>query len=1154
MSLLSIAGTRSGRMMPRTAVVVSVLVLSLFAQTGLAQTAPPPLNLFNNYFVTGDYVVGGVGLRGLGGNTGITGIAQGTITIPDSNFPSQGVPSGADIVAAYLYWATVESSQTAMVGQTGKFGVGSNLYAITGAVLGNPNAPVSWSSGGCAGSSQGSKTIRTYRADVRPFLPVGSNGNILAGNTQNPIQYTVQLADSGSNGGGAPLTLGASLVIIYRVISPGVKLNSVVIYDGAYAPANGSTTMSQDMRGFYEAAASANLKSRLTHIVGNGQSNKLETVSLNSVNLPSPYGSLPPFPGFYNGSWDNTTWSFPDSSGKNPVKPEDATATTMVVPSGSNGGCVSWGAVIFSTTVQDTDNDGLLDKWEDNGGYYDAKDNTTFVSLPGACSGGPGQSASCAAKASTLDVFVQLDSMFASNGTSYGPSAQAVSMVQGVFAAHGINLHVVNGNAFQEQKCSDSTNKDLNGNPVPCPFPNQPGVVGWKGGFEFLKYQPTNYPDEKTCEQNSDCVRRFQHGRKDSYHYVLFGDALGVPRWTLQDGTLISLTVDTNGVATFTTSTPHGLVVDANAGNGRVNITDAITSPNLNGTYKVTDASSTTTFKIQTVNVPAGTYSKSTDPHLSVASGQAGTGSGISDVGGADSLITLGLWGADGQLVNTQAGTFMHELGHSLGLTHGGFYYDQLNAQNPTNFVRTFEPNCKPNYLSVMNYFFQVDLLGPNAALDYSSQPLSTLDETSLGSGVSTSDNSNIAFTTTKWYDVLPLNGVGSPATRHCDGTALSSNDAYSTMYRIEGPTPPPPTPTKTIPITWSQVNLDVNYDGNVTLPLRGYEDWHNLDLRQIGATGSQVVSPGIFIGGSGIFIGGSGIFIGGSGIFIGGSGIFIGGSGIFIGGSGEGDGELTFTNANSTLRPPRNLAASLSSSPKGIQLNWTPPSFGAGQITGYNIYRGLNTTPAPPAKYSTTNTSFTDTNVSCIPNFFYFYFVTALAPGQNPEDPQRESIPSNTVKQSDCVPPYTFTGFYSPMTTAEPPNTNSYSGPFNIGKSVTAKWTLQDSNGNFVGNLKANTLYAVGSYLVLSDGSCRPSQANVVFGCSLNNPSTCPSNVSLLYSPTTGAKGNSVFRISSSNNQFIFNWDTTGSKAGCYVLELDLDSGQVERTGLKLQ
>ena len=48
-----------------------------------------------------------------------------------------------------------------------------------------------------------------------------------------------------------------------------------------------------------------------------------------------------------------------------------------------------------------------------------------------------------------------------------------------------------------------------------------------------------------------------------------------------------------------------------------------------------------------------------------------------------------------------------------------------------------------------------------------------------------------------------------------------------------------------------------------------------------------------------------------------------------------------------------------------------------------------------------------------------------------------------------------------------------------------------------------------------------------------------------LLYSPTSGAKGNSTFRFSSP--QFIFNWDTTstiGSIAGYFTVELTLSDG----------
>ena len=52
----------------KIALALCVLTLVLvfgFGQPGFAQTTPP-LSFENNYFLTGDYVVSGVGLRGLG--------------------------------------------------------------------------------------------------------------------------------------------------------------------------------------------------------------------------------------------------------------------------------------------------------------------------------------------------------------------------------------------------------------------------------------------------------------------------------------------------------------------------------------------------------------------------------------------------------------------------------------------------------------------------------------------------------------------------------------------------------------------------------------------------------------------------------------------------------------------------------------------------------------------------------------------------------------------------------------------------------------------------------------------------------------------------------------------------------------------------------
>jgi len=66
--------------------------------------------------------------------------------------------------------------------------------------------------------------------------------------------------------------------------------------------------------------------------------------------------------------------------------------------------------------------------------------------------------------------------------------------------------------------------------------------------------------------------------------------------------------------------------------------------------------------------------------------------SGVSrGIEGSDFLVTLGRWDDYGGTTYEQAGTFLHELGHNLGLRHGG--RDNVNH--------------KPNHLSVMNYDYQ---------------------------------------------------------------------------------------------------------------------------------------------------------------------------------------------------------------------------------------------------------------------------------------------------------------------------------------------------------------------------------------------------------------------------------------------------------------
>jgi hypothetical protein len=79
-----------------------------------------------------------------------------------------------------------------------------------------------------------------------------------------------------------------------------------------------------------------------------------------------------------------------------------------------------------------------------------------------------------------------------------------------------------------------------------------------------------------------------------------------------------------------------------------------------------------------------------------------------------------------------QAATFMHELGHNLGLRHGGG--DEIN--------------CEPNYLSIMSYSFQFSDYVSNRPLDYSRSALDRLDEEILNESRGISQSTPPGLTT----------------------------------------------------------------------------------------------------------------------------------------------------------------------------------------------------------------------------------------------------------------------------------------------------------------------------------------------------------------------------------------------------------------------
>ncbi len=759
----------------KSAALFGLGFLALFVQVASAQG---PLNYFQNYFVTGDYVVGGVGgLSTLGAN-------PKSVSLPFNSVPCTSGPGlfasvvpcaargavPADIIAAFLYWETIEpTSSTTPTATAGTFDgavtVAGNpspnsAYPMSGLALGSPQIPACVAGGGAESTNS---YLRVYRADVLRYLAINSTANVRTANYTHTITFT-------GNPNGTEF-LGATLVVVYRLVTPGTPriapLRSVVIYDGAFTGvASRSPSLNQTMGGFYQASTSPNAK--MTQIVGGGQRGYAETLTVNG-GIPQGVPSNP-FVGAQGADWDNYTFNYNLATNASSVQTEVQ----------SSNDCLSWGAIITSTNVQDSDFDGLLDIWEKSGLYLNPGVRNdgippsqivtpTTAATFGTCT--PQNQATCVnfpamgASPFVPDIFIQIDWM-QSTGLSvpnhtHNPQLAALNMVGSVFKSHGINLHFDVGDNYQGQPYIVPIPYAQGGNVVQessvlcltsaCNFfpqSEQYSVLGWKTGFGAIKDGDPGFPSPPGPV--GGLPQLFALNRKDSFHYALFGHAI------------------------------------------------AATTP--------------------------------------LSAPEAGSTSGVGDLPGGDFMVTLGLWRSDVPAVDQvgtvlqQAGTLMHELGHNLALHHGGW--------NDTPVCMPDYPSVM-NYLYQVAGL--TDSSG-NEHIDYSYGLELPMSENFLSSAFPIAFPAGIQNYKVRYFG--PYNSAidtpGQASKVFCNGNLLNAGSipGEGQYVLLQGASVSTPDWSNgTVPLgKIITTGLDVNYDAIGGEAFFDSPDWLSVNLQQVSA------------------------------------------------------------------------------------------------------------------------------------------------------------------------------------------------------------------------------------------------------------------------------------------------------------------------------
>ncbi len=423
------------------------------------------------------------------------------------------------------------------------------------------------------------------------------------------------------------------------------------------------------------------------------------------------------------------------------------------------------------------------------------------------------------AQPNRADVFVEIAYLKTDVGLPYGgvskdphthlPTYEALRKVGQAFAAQGIALHVdVGGNhpaappsdpvhiidaayarggeGFDETVTVSVGCEPTVDQPWVCQFNDYPGTIGWKSGFRLIRDMPLSatgavVPNDPTVEE---CEAAEQDGNPLTVCERVF---------------------DSNRRDMFR------FVLFAHA-LGIPKKSCLVDEPGPNFGFPDFDCE----YSEPLFRVPV-------------------TNTGVGDFLGGDAMVTLGGFNDTiGRPVGTdymQAATLAHELGHGMGLRHGA-------VKLPDGTI-VAEPNCKPNYLSVMNYLFQLRGLQDDLGVghvDFSGITLPSLNETALPAlGL----NAAVPYRT-GWYAPKSNVRFGTASTKHCDGSPLHADPLEPEMVWVD---------SKTVletggAIDWDKapgqiVPQDVNFDGEINHAggaLNGFNDWENLRLNQVAS------------------------------------------------------------------------------------------------------------------------------------------------------------------------------------------------------------------------------------------------------------------------------------------------------------------------------